>query len=331
MMKIAVVGCGAAGYYAAKRLRAVLPDASVTLFEATGDPLYARMRLPEYVAGKLAREKLFLTTPERLASDGIDAHLDSNVVALRREDRILRLADGTEFSYDRLLLATGSNANLPSVPGLSGSPRVLTLRKLADADRLAQLASDSASALVIGGGLLGLEGACALRERGLAVTVLEFADRLLPRQLGEGASARLRQKFEDMGFRIVLSACSAACETTGKGVCLTLKDGRVFEAEMLLVSAGIVPEISLAKAAGLDCGRAICVNERLQTSDPAVYAAGDCAELAGRTVGLWLAARDQGEAAADIIAGRRAVFTSPEYHPKLKVSGIDFSEVMKED
>ncbi|MBO5960074.1 MAG: NAD(P)/FAD-dependent oxidoreductase [Lentisphaeria bacterium] len=313
-MKTVVIGCGAAGFYAAKRLKKNDPSMEVTLLEATDFALYSKMRLPEYVAGTLPREKLFLGN-----TDDLDFRSGEKVVAIDRTAKTVTTEKGSVFPYDKLILATGADANVPPVPGLKENAYVL--RTLADADALA--AGSGKTALVLGGGLLGLEAAWALKNRNYEVTVAEMMDRLLPRQLNAEESARLLSVFQEMGYRIELNAVSVSCEPGS----VTLKDGRILSADVILVSAGIASCKSLAELAGLVCGRGIKVDSTLRTSDSDIFAVGDCAEIDGRTIGLWMAAKDQGEAAADLICCVRENFVLPAYNPKLKVSGIDFNRI----
>lgn len=314
MMKVLVIGCGAAGFYAAKRLKKNDPELQVTLLEAAEYALYSKMRLPEYVAGTLPREKLFLGN-----TDDLDFKTGENVVAIDRTAKQVTTSSGAVYEYDKLILATGAAANIPPVEGLKENARVL--RTMTDADALA--VSTGKTALVLGGGLLGLEAAWALKNRGMEVTVAEVMDRLLPRQLNETESARLLTAFEEMGYKIALGASAISCSADT----VTMQDGRSFTADLILVSAGIAPNKALAESAGLDCGRGIKVDSSLRTNDPDIYAVGDCAEIDGRTIGLWMASKDQGEAAADIICGVRESFVLPAYNPKLKVSGIDFNKI----
>ena len=185
-MKIAVCGAGAAGSYAVKRLRLNLPDAEILLFDAAPVGFYAKMRLPEYLAGTLPREKLILSSPEQMADWGAELHLGEPVTAIDPASHKLTTAAG-EYSWDILVLAVGAHAFVPPVPGLSASSRVHVLRELPDADALVALSEPGLNAAVIGGGLLGLEAAWSLHRRGLAVSIIETAPRLLPLQMNEEA------------------------------------------------------------------------------------------------------------------------------------------------
>ena len=314
-MKIAICGAGAAGSYAAKRLRTNMPEAEIMLFDAAPHGFYAKMRLPEYLAGTLPREKLILASPEQMRDWGVELHLGEPATAIDPAAHTLTTVAGT-YSWDVLLLAVGAHAFVPPIPGLVG-PNVHVLRELPDADALVELSRPGLNAAVIGGGLLGLEAAWSLHQRGLAVSIIETAPRLLPRQMTEEESAALQANFAKAGFRVFTDA--AVERYDGAASALHLKDGASIPAGLVLVSAGIRSNLELAKNAGLACDRGIAVDASLRTSAPDIYAAGDCAELNGVVTGLWMASKDQGEAAADIIAGRIDVMPPKTYRPKPKL------------
>ena len=315
-MKIAVCGAGAAGSYAVKRLRLNLPEAEILLFDAAPVGFYAKMRLPEYLAGTLPREKLILSSPEQMAEWGVELHLGETVTAIDPAAHNLATVAG-EYAWDVLVLAVGAHAFVPPVPGLQNGARVHVLRELPDADALVALCEPGKNAAVIGGGLLGLEAACALQKRGLAVSIIEAAPRLLPLQMNEEESAALLANFTNAGYKVFTGA--AVERFDGDAALLQLKDGTAVPASLVLVSAGIRSNLELAKNAGLACNRGIVVDSALRTSAPDVYAIGDCAELDGRIIGLWLASKDQGEAVADIIAGKIDAMPPKTYRPKPKL------------
>ena len=315
-MKIAVCGAGAAGSYAVKRLRLNLPEAEILLFDAAPVGFYAKMRLPEYVAGTLPREKLILSSPEQMAEWGVELHLGEPVTSIEPAAHKLATVAG-EYAWDVLVLAVGAHAFVPPVPGLQASPRVHVLRELPDADALVALCEPGKNAAVIGGGLLGLEAACALQKRGLAVSIIEAAPRLLPLQMNEEESAALLGNFTNAGYKVFTGA--AVERFDGDAALLHLKEGTTVPASLVLVSAGIRANLELATKAGLTCNRGIVVDAALRTSAPDIYAVGDCAELDGKVIGLWLASKDQGEAVADIIAGKIDAMPPKVYRPKPKL------------
>ena len=315
-MKIAVCGAGAAGSYAVKRLRLNLPEDEILLFDAAPVGFYAKMRLPEYLAGTLPREKLILSSPEQMAEWGVELHLGETVTAIDPAAHNLATVAG-EYAWDVLVLAVGAHAFVPPVPGLQNGARVHVLRELPDADALVALCEPGKNAAVIGGGLLGLEAACALQKRGLAVSIIEAAPRLLPLQMNEEESAALLANFTNAGYKVFTGAAVERFDSDA--ALLQLKDGTAVPASLVLVSAGIRSNLELAKNAGLACNRGIVVDSALRTSAPDVYAIGDCAELDGRIIGLWLASKDQGEAVADIIAGKIDAMPPKTYRPKPKL------------
>ena len=330
-MKYIILGAGQAGFMTAKTIRDNAPEAEVRIFDLDKTGLYAKMRLPEFVAGQLPEAKLILSDEEKLRGMKIEPVFGTKVTAVDRAGHRIRLEDGREFEYDKLVFATGADAFVPPVKGLD-QVKSYTLRTLADARKIAAKAGEADPAsLVIGGGLLGLEIAWALRQRGFAVTVAEFMNRLLPRQLNEAQSAVLLRKLAGLELEIKLNASLQSVESCGEGrVRAQFSDGTTGRCSLLLFSAGIRPQIALAQESGLETGRAIKVDHQLRTSDPDIYAAGDCAELDGVTPGLWLAARDQGTALGKILTGKQERFESPVYTPMLKIGGIQLKEICRE-
>ena len=330
-MKYIILGAGQAGCMTAKTIRDNVPDAQVQIFDADSTGLYAKMRLPELVAGTLPEAKLILTNAEAFRASGIEPFLGVKVASVDPAGHEIVTADGQHFSYDKLIFATGADAFVPPVEGLDRIES-FTLRTLADARKIvAKAETAGASALVIGGGLLGLEAAWALHQRGLTVTVAEFMPRLLPRQLNEAESAVLLEKLSGLELRFKLGVSLQSVEKGADDRTLAhFSDGSTESCSLLLFSAGIRSQVSLAAEAGLKIGRAIQVDHQLRTSEPDIYAAGDCAELDGVTPGLWLAARDQGIALGKILTGKLDRFESPVYSPMLKIGGIQLKDIRRE-
>ena len=329
-MKFIVLGAGQAGFMTAKTIRENDPEAQILIFDQDTVGLYAKMRLPEFVAGLLPESKLILSDAESLKAMNIEPYFGVKVAAVRRNQRRIVTEDGREFEYDKLIFATGASAFVPPVKGLD-EVESFTLRTLEDARKIAAKAGDGGTAaLVVGGGLLGLETAWALRQRGFSVTVAEFMNRLLPRQLNEAQSAELLKRLSSLELQVKLGVSLESVESCGTGrVRACFSDGSRSECSLLLFSAGIRSQTALAAEAGLEVGRAIKVDHQLRTSDPAVYAAGDCAELDGVTPGLWMAARDQGMALGKILTGKQERFDSPVYTPILKIGGIQLKEICR--
>lgn len=329
-MEYVILGCGPAGAFTAKELRTLLPEAQITLLDIFEKGLYARMRLPEFLCGTLPEEKLILSSPEAFEKLSIRCCFGKKVVSIDRAGKKVVLDDGTEKAYDILVLAVGADAALPSVEGLDQCRSCYVLRSLEDARRIRERCCGSLpyGALVIGGGLLGLEAAASLMKCSVKTSVAEFAHRLLPKNLTEKESALLLEKLEQTGMTFHLSAALASVrECPDESVECIFTDGRVIRTSLLLFSTGIRPRTGLAAECGLETGRGIKVDRFLRTGDDHIYAAGDCAELGDCIPGLWLAARDQAKALAHILAGEQHSFEMPCYKPELKISGISLKEI----
>lgn len=225
------------------------------------------------------------------------------------------------------MLATGAHAAHP--PGARGieTEGVFTLRTLGDAQCLSEKIAKSKSAVVIGGGLLGLELAHALLTRGLKVTVLEYFPTLLPRQLKEAEGRLLQAEMEKMGLSFMLGHVTDQIIKTENGLRVHTKCGDTLDTDLVAVSTGITPDISLGAQLGLKTEKAIVVNTRLESSERNVYAIGDCAQYNGSIYGLWAAAKEQGETLAGIICGRVESYKGSSCDPILKVTGIQLAEI----
>ena len=305
-MRVIIVGNGIAGVNVAAAVRNASQEATVEIFAEERHPLYSRVRLPEVLSGASEPEAITFYKDEWYEKKGIRVNLGSPVVSIDRAARTVRLADGGSVGYDRLVLATGARANRPPIPG-SEARCVFTMRTLEDAsDIRASVAANPESAAVIGGGLLGLEAARAMKDSGAReVRVFEIFPRLLPRQLDSAGAGLLSERFAAMGIEVV---CSAETESfipdsddPGRAFAIRLKDGRVFRSATTLLSMGVRPNVELAKEAGLEVGRGIVVDEFLRTSDESVYAVGDCAEFKGVVWGIIPAALEQAPVAARAI------------------------------
>ena len=201
-MKVLIAGSGIAGISAAQKIRQNTPDAQIILYDSEGFGLYARIRLPEYIGGSLNREKLFLTRAEQLQKSDIIYRKDT-IRKIDPDSHTVELASGSTDSYDRLLLCCGADARIPALPGLDQvSGRIFTLRSLTDADRIIQQLAGAQTVLMLGGGVLGLECAWHLCQRGLKIILFECLERLLPRQCSPEQSQLLKSRLEECGIQI---------------------------------------------------------------------------------------------------------------------------------
>jgi assimilatory nitrate reductase electron transfer subunit len=328
-MRVVVIGYGMAGARLVSELRARDPELDVTVIGAEPSRAYNRILLSSVIAGKVAEGDVLLAEP---TGRGVAQRLGVEAVDLDRAARTVSTSDGDTVMYDRLVLATGSRAFLPPVKGLVDddgalADRVAPFRTLADCRRIVDLAAGARAALVLGGGLLGLEAARGLAARGLDVTVLHAVGHLMERQLDSGASTVLVGALEALGLRVELGVATVAVEPGPTGVEAVLADGRRLAGDLFVVACGVRPETALAERAGLAVERGILVDDRMRTSDPRVFAVGDCAQHADVVSGLVAPAWEQARIAADVITGVRPL---ARYRPRppvtrLKAAGIDLA------
>ena len=326
-MRVIIVGNGVAGTTAARLIAE--RDQGVEVVLCSDEPYlyYPRPRLIDLVGCQVSPEQMPQFPPEWYAQRGITLRLNCRVEAVYPEARRVLFQNGEEMTYDRLMLATGARAWVPPISG-ADLPGVYTLRTLADGLALCQAAHQAKHAVVLGGGLLGLDASSALLAHGLEITVVEVMPRLLPRQLDAEGAAVLQARLEARGLRFVIGEGCVAIEGDGRVRQIVLQSGRVLPAEMVVISAGVRANTALAQAAGLACGRGVVVDDRMQTSAPDIYAAGDVAEFRGVMWGIIPAALAQARVAAAQIVGESEV-RYEEIVPSttLKVSGIDLTSI----
>ena len=321
-MNFVIVGNGAAGIAAAEAIRKLDQDSPITILSEEPCHYYSRIRLIDYLAGKVEEDGLLLKRPEWYQSQGIEVRLGERAVAFDQVRRELSCASGARLGYDRLLIAAGAKSFLPPAPGID-QEMVFTLRTLADARRIVAAARDGRRVVMLGGGILSLEAASALQQLGCEITVVEYFERLLPRQMDRQGSLVLQGLFEALGMRFFLGAKSY--EVTGAGTAngVRLADGTTLPGDLVLVGAGVRPDTYLAQASGLAVAKGIEVNDRMETAVAGIFAAGDVAQHRGVLYGIWPAAMQQGQVAGTNMAGGEASFTGLAMSNTLKVAGID--------
>ncbi|APE22192.1 MULTISPECIES: nitrite reductase large subunit NirB [Streptomyces] len=303
------------------------PGWRVTVLAEEDVPAYDRVHLSSVFTGT-GPDQLGLSTPEFLAGHGIDLRLGDPAERIDPAARTVTTTSGRVVAYDALVLATGSYPFVPPIPG-ADAPGCFTYRTLYDVDALTRYAERAGTGVVIGGGLLGLEAAGALRTLGLATHVVEFAPRLMPLQVDDGGAAALRATIESMGVAVHTGVGAAEVETDadGKARRLRLSNGERLPADVVVFSAGVRPRDRLAREAGFAVGDrgGVVVDERCRTTDPYVYAIGECAQTSdGRVYGLVAPGYQMAEAVADQLAGSGAtVFTGADTSTKLKLLGAD--------
>lgn len=325
-LKLVMVGNGMAGVRTLEELLKLAPDMyDITVFGAEPHPNYNRILLSPVLAGEQAFEEIILNPLSWYEENHITLHTGRKVVKIDRRARKVIADDGTEAEYDRLLLATGSNPFILPIPGkdLDG---VIGYRDIADTETMMETAKTHKHAVVIGGGLLGLEAANGLKLRGMDVTVVHIGEWLLERQLDRTAGQLLQQSLEERGLKFLLPQFTSELLDNGDGrVCaVKFNDGSVIPADLVVMAAGIRPNTELAESAGLACNRGILVNDTLQTFDPRIYAVGECVNHRGTAYGLVAPLFEQAKVCANHLAmlgyGR---YLGSVTSTKLKVTGID--------
>ncbi len=324
--KLVLVGNGMAGVRTVEELLKLAPDLyDITVFGAEPHGNYNRILLSPVLAGEMKLPEIMLNDLDWYRDNGITLHAGKKVEKIDRIRRKVIAADGTEEPYDRLLLATGSVPFMPPIPGRD-LPGVLAYRDIADTEAMIEAAQAHRRAVVIGGGLLGLEAANGLKQRGMEVTVVHLADWLMERQLDKVAAGMLQASLEARGLAFLLGKQTEALVQGESGrVCsVRMKDGLEIPADLVVVAAGIRPNTQLAEAAGLHCSRGIVVNDTLQTFDPRIYAVGECVAHRGVAYGLVAPLFEQGKVAANHLANYGiARYGGSSVSTKLKVTGID--------
>ncbi len=322
--RLVMIGNGMAGMRAIEELLRIAPDAyDITIFGAEPRGNYNRILLSPVLAGEKSFEEIVLHDLAWYAKQGINLHTGDPVVAIDRIRRLVRTRDGVEAGYDRLLLATGSTPNRLPIPG-KDLPGVITFRDLEDVNLMLEVSRSHRQAVVIGGGLLGLEAANGLLQQGMEVTVVHGLEVLMERQLDAYAAALLRRSLESRGIRFILGARTAAVEGTERATGLRFADGSVIPADLIVMTTGVTPNAALAKEAGLQCGRGILVDDTLQTYDPRVYAVGECVQHRNATYGLVAPLWEQARVCAAHLAGFGHLrYTGSVVSTSLKVTGIE--------
>ncbi len=325
MVKHVVIGNGVAGILAAQAVMSANEGADVHILASERYPYYQRPRLWEFIAGNIEKDDLFFRPMEWYTDKGIQIHLDVCVTAIEPESHRLKMADGSTVDYDRLLLATGARPFVPPIDGVE-KEGVFVLRTLEDALAIKEYARHSSAIAVIGGGLLGLETARALKTAGLDVTVIEFSPYLLPRQLDEQGARVLQTLLKGQGLQFLTGAETETILGNGQVTGVRAKDGRVVDCQMVLVSTGIRSRVELARDAGLDVNRAVVVDQHMATSAEDIYAAGDVTEFEGVTYGIIPAAIEQARiAAANMVEPGSATYNGTLRSTTLKVVGVDLT------
>ncbi len=323
-LKLVLVGNGLAGMRTLEDLLDMAPDLyQIEVFGAEPHGNYNRILLSPVLSGEKQLDDIMLHPREWYAERGIALHAGDPVVNIDRRKKQVVTASGHISQYDRLIMATGSKPFVPPIPGVNLSG-VVTFRDIHDIEQMITASEQFQHAVVIGGGLLGLEAAHGLQRRGMQVTVVHLADRLMERQLDARAAELLKETLEHRGMRILTQANTQSIEGNDRVERVILASGEVIAADLVVMAVGIRPNIDLAKSANLYSERGIVVSDTLQTFDPSIYAVGECIQHRGQLFGLVEPIWGQ----AFVCAAQLAEQGRLRYQPaatatQLKVSGVD--------
>ncbi len=322
--KLVVIGNGMAGMRTVEELLKIAPDLyEITVFGEEPYGNYNRIMLSPVLAGEKTIDEIMLNDLQWYDDNNIKLEKGKKIVDIDRKARTVTADDGTTAEYDRLLIATGSKPFIIPLPG-HDLPGVIAFRDIADVDKMLDAAQNKKNAIVIGGGLLGLEAANGLMQQGMNVKVVHIMDTLMERQLDEPAAKMLRKSLEERGMQFLMGAQTESIQGDGKVEKVCFKDGSSVDADIVVMAVGIRPNIELAEKVGIHCERGIVVNDTMQTFDPRVYSVGECVQHRNETYGLVAPLFEMGKVCANHLAqygiGR---YEGSVTSTKLKVTGID--------
>jgi nitrite reductase (NADH) large subunit len=323
MKKLVVVGNGMAGVACVEQILRHRHDFEITIIGDETHVNYNRILLSSVLAGEKSADEIVLNDIDWYRANGIQPRLGVRVTGIDTDAHVVHGSDGAAIPFDKLILATGSSAFVPPVPG-TDKENVHVFRTLDDTRALLEKSRPGRKAAVIGGGLLGLEAARGLQVQGCAVTVVHLSDTLMERQLDRTGGAYLARKMENMGVRVLLGKQTRELLGNGHVEGLRFICGEELDAELVVIAAGIRPNAELGRMAGLEVRRGIVVNDWMETSHPDVFAVGECTEHRGQVFGLVAPLIEQGKVLAATITGNRGpVFTGATSAAKLKIMGVD--------
>ncbi|UUM26437.1 nitrite reductase small subunit NirD [Acinetobacter colistiniresistens] len=324
-LKLVLIGNGLAGMRCLEDLLDMAPDRyDVTVIGEEPWGNYNRIMLSPVLSGEKTIDDIMLHSHAWYRDKGIQFIADDPAIKIDRTRKVVHTEKGESVDYDRLIIATGSSPFIPPVQGVD-LQGVISFRDIYDVNTMIKYCESKKNAVVIGGGLLGLEAAYGLKQRGMHVTVLHLMDRIMERQLDGRSSRMLRHSIEQKGINIITEAnTEALIGEDGHVSQVRLKDGTLMDADLVIFAVGIRPNIVLAQRAGLRCNRGILVNDTMQTFDPSIYAVGECIEHRNQTFGLVEPLWGQAFICATHLAEHGSLtFKSPTVPTQLKVSGVD--------
>lgn len=323
--RLVVIGAGMAAGRLLEHLTTDAPGAfDITLFNAEPRGTYNRLMLSPVLAGEKTYAQIVTHDDDWYAAQNVTCRFGERVLEIDRDRKVVVGKQG-EVAYDKLVIATGSTPFIIPMPG-HDLPGVIAYRDLEDTEQMIALAAmPDARAVVIGGGVLGLEAAAGMAAQGIDVTVVHIAGHVMERQLDPVAGGMLAADLRARGITVLCEAQSdhIAAGSDGRARALVMKDGSELPFDLLVMAVGIRPNVGLARDAGLEMGRALIVDDQLRTSDADVFGLGECVEHNGALFGLVAPLYDQARVLADTLMGKPAVFVNHEVSTKLKVTGCD--------
>ena len=305
----AIIGNGAAGLNAAKAIRERDKTGSIYMISNEEYPAYNRPMLTKSLVAGLDAEQIAMEDASWYKENNVFQMLGKTVTSVDTDKKEIYTDDGAKFKYTKLIYALGSECFIPPIAG-ADQPEVIAVRRLSDTQKVTELLPQTKEAVVIGGGVLGLEAAWELKKAHCRVTVLELAPRLMGRQLDEGAGEMIKAISEAQGIAIHTGVQIEAIEGDGHVTGVRLGDGRVFPAQLVIVSCGVRANVAVAKTAGIEVDRAVVVNSRMETNVEDVYACGDCAQYQGINYAIWPQAVEEGKTAGANAAGEALEYTT---------------------
>ncbi len=333
MKKILIIGNGVAGTFTAQNIRNLDKDIEIEIISQEKYPYYTRVKLPELISEKIKTDDLIVFKEEWYQRNNINTILNKKVKRIHPEEKhVFVEGESGPLSYDKLVIATGSMPNIPPIKNANElvGKGVFTLRTIDNALEIREYIKnkDVQKAIIIGGGLLGLELAKQIKNCDLDTMVVEFFPRLLPRQLDEESGSLLKEQIEEMGIKIELDAATEEIVGNDQVKGIRIKDGREFDADLVLIQAGIKTTIELAKEAGLDVNRGINVNQFLETSAEDVFAVGDCIEYKNQIWGIIPACIEQSKIVANsVLENKTLEYVGTVPKNTLKIMGIDLTSI----
>lgn len=325
-MRVIIVGNGLAGIISAKTLRELDKKVEIEVFAEEKYHYYPRPNLIEFLAGTIPFERMFAFPQEWYKEQNINIHLGKPVTRIFPDSQEIEVAGGKKEKYESLLLANGSFSFIPPFKG-TDKKGIFALRALDDAFELLEYLKNHQRVAVIGGGLLGLEIARAMKSRGARVDVVEFFDRLLPRQLDIQGASLLKAQIENMGINVHLGLATEEILGQNDVRGLRFKGEREIEMDMAIVAAGVRSNIRLAKEAGLETDRGLVTDDYLQSSNPKIFGAGDVIQHRGRVYGIIPSSFNQARVVASNILGKKEKYEGTVPSNTLKVAGLDLTSV----